>query len=138
MEDSLLLLTLIGYLVGAFLAIRFTNRRIVGKPPYRQLLIRAFLYALFFGFGFIVYIGNTADPGFAMIAPNLLAMIFMVLVNDEVFGMIVLPVGTLLFWWLVIYLAMRILYTLGFIEDPQPAENSVTSGGHATGGAPTD
>ena len=79
------------------------------------------MYALFFGCGFIVYIGNRADPGFALIAPNLLAMIFMFMINKEVIGMVVLPVGTLFCWWLVIYCAMRILYKLGFIEVTEPA-----------------
>jgi hypothetical protein len=71
------------------------------NPIYR-LLTLSFLYALFFGFDALT--GGYGDPGFAIPAPVLVALIgnpIILLSSDILF---------LIFWWSIIFIIKYIIY----------------------------
>src|SRR5688572_18804948 len=111
MEDVLLVLLMFGYLVGAFLTIRYVNKQLVGKRLYLKLLILASLNALFFGIGIIGSFEHPGDPGFALPAPNLIAIISTFFL-DWGFIDTIIPLGIFVCWWILIYAILCFTYKL--------------------------
>lgn len=104
-EDSLIFIVLITYLVISYLFVRFLCRLFLSLNFWLQLLIKSFLFALFFGIGIS---GSDGEPGFGILAPNILAIPLMFI--QGFYSGVLSGLVILLFWWIIIFLFMLITY----------------------------
>lgn len=107
LEDSFVLVVLISYLIISYFFIRFLVRSIVRLNPWQQLLIKSFLFALFWGIGIA---GSDADPGFGAPAPNVVAIPLMLI--QGFYSGVLSGLSILMFWWILIFSVMSIVYFL--------------------------
>ena len=92
-----------GYLLVTFFIIKFFSRLTIDFHPIPGILIRSFLYALFWGVGIA---GSSGHPGFALPAPNIVALGLMAYIGfyqGVLTGLIILG-----FWWAIIFIVMFI------------------------------
>jgi hypothetical protein len=107
MTDSIVFVLLIAYIIATYILLRFLRRRTRLIRPFIGIGIMSFSYALFWGIGVA---GSGGEPGFALPAPNLLAMILMsysgfyqgVFIGSMIFGA----------WWVGIFSIMSLRHYL--------------------------
>lgn len=107
MTDSIVFVLLIAYIIATYILIGFLRRRTRLIGPFIGIGVMSFAYALFWGIGVA---GSGGEPGFALPAPNLLAMILMcysgfyhgVLIGSMIFGA----------WWAGIFSIMSLRHYL--------------------------
>jgi hypothetical protein len=100
-EDILIILGLIIFFVLSYFLVRFVSRQTHHLNNYLRLSIVSFLYALFFGIGLAA---SGGEPGFALPAPNLVAILLML--SDGLYNSVISGLIILLFWWTFILLFM--------------------------------
>lgn len=107
LEDSFVFIIIIAYWIVSYFFIRFLGRSIVSLNPWLQLLIKAFLFALFWGIGIA---GSDAEPGFGIPAPNVFVIPLMLI--QGFYSGVLSGLFILLFWWILIFSLMIIVYFL--------------------------
>lgn len=97
------ILVLTAYIGITYFLIRLVRKYTSGNHKYFRLLSLSFAYALFWGLG-IAAAGNGGDSGFALPAPNLVALGLMASAGyyqGLMKGLIILG-----FWWTIIFIGM--------------------------------
>lgn len=108
MWETIQLILLLGvYVLISYLFIRFVFKKTINLNPYLRLLLLSFLYALFWGIGIAA---NGGDPGFALPAPNIWAIILMY--NDKLYRGVKFGLLVLGLWWAIIFIIMLIIYLI--------------------------
>jgi len=89
------------YISIGYLIIRYIKKKIGEFNPYLQIGIKSILYALFWGIGIFATGG---DPGFGFPAPNIVAIILLVIIGN-IQG-IISAIVILCFWWIIFLTTM--------------------------------
>ena len=107
MQNWAIILFFIFYGLLCFFVIKLTHRVTVDKNIFFKSLIRSFIWALFLGVGIMA---SGGEPGFALPAPNLIAIIVMLI--DRLYQGVISGLIILAFWWVVIFGVMIIMYII--------------------------
>ena len=102
-DDGMVFFLLIGYIFVTYILIRFLKRKTQASRPLTRVTILSFIYSLLWGVGIA---GSGGDPGFALPAPNLLAIILMWsdgLYTGVISGLILWGI-----WWILLFLIIGI------------------------------
>jgi hypothetical protein len=95
------------YIVIGYFGIRLVSKWISNLNVYIRMLIVSFCYALFWGIGISA---SGGDPGFALPAPNIIAIGLMISIGfyyGVIEGLIILG-----FWWILIFTIMFIRHLI--------------------------
>jgi hypothetical protein len=104
MLSTLLILTIpLSYFLICYFLTRFISKWTIHLNPYLRLITLSFFYALFWGIGIA---GSSAEPGFGLPAPNIIAILMML--NDRFYQGVINGLLILCFWWTIIFLFMLI------------------------------
>lgn len=101
MEEVLFMLLVVGYIGVTYYLMRVVNKNTTGFNVWMRLCIQSFGYALFWGIGIA---GSGGDPGFALPAPNIVALGLMTSIGF--YSGLVTGGFILMFWWAFIALGM--------------------------------
>jgi len=88
---------------ASYFIIRLVKKYTADTNKYFRLLILSFAYALFWGLGIA---GSGGEPGFALPAPNIVALGLMTSIGfyqGLLTGLIILS-----FWWTIIFIVMLV------------------------------
>lgn len=99
----LLLLALVIYIVTAYFIILLVKKRTVDTNKYFRLVVLSFVYSLFWGLGIA---GSNGNPGFAIPAPNIVAIGLML--SSGFYKALLRGLVILSFWWTIIFVSMLI------------------------------
>jgi len=109
------ILLLTAYIAITYYIIKLVQKYMVATNKYIRLLTLSFVYALFWGLGIA---GSGGEPGFALPAPNIVALGLMVSIGfyqGLLTGLIILG-----FWWAIIIITMFVRQILNNkIQDQQ-------------------
>jgi hypothetical protein len=97
------ILLLTAYIGASYFIIRLVKKYTADTNKYFRLLILSFAYALFWGLGIA---GSGGEPGFALPAPNIVALGLMTSIGfyqGLLTGLIILS-----FWWTIIFIVMLV------------------------------
>lgn len=105
MKITILFITffLVYFAIGYFI-VRQIKKYLIFTNKYIKILILSFVYALFWGFGIA---GSGGDPGFALPAPNIIAIGLMMTNGNYKYSLTGLLI--LVLWWTLIYIIMLIV-----------------------------
>lgn len=104
MGTLIFFLIILAYILFSYFILKYVSKKNLIVQPYLRLFTVSFFYALLLGPSIITSGGG--EPGFAIPAPNLVAII----INPIYFNLnlILSTLAILVFWWLIIFIGMSI------------------------------
>ncbi len=103
----LIILVMAGYFIVTYFTIKFIGNRKGGINPFFRILIISFLAALLWGIGIA---GTDSEPGFALPAPNIIAITLML--SEGYFRGVLNGIYILVFWWVFLFIILVIRHLI--------------------------